>query len=82
MTYTVLKTSSIVEPEVYVCDDYQEAARLLDGIRDVMAAGGIPAITDTPDHCMFRADTGHTWAATIVERAQLSPYWKNREVAA
>lgn len=82
MTYTVLKTSSIVEPEVFACDDYDEASRLLDGVRQVMASAGIPAITDTTDHCMFRNDTGHTWAVTIVERAQLSPYWKTREAAA
>jgi hypothetical protein len=80
MSYTVLKTSSVLEPEVYVCDDYAEAARLLDGIREVMA--NTETVTDTTDHCSFRNENGHTWAFTIVERAALSDYWKPTEVAA
>lgn len=74
MSYTVLKTSSVLEPEVYVCDDYAEAARLLDGIREVMANEKV--VHDSPDHCSYRSESGHTWAFTIVERANLSHYWK------
>jgi hypothetical protein len=82
MSYTVLKTSSVLEPEVYVCDDYAEAVELLEGVRIVMAGDDYRLIADSGDHLMYRSPTGHTWAFTIVERAALSDYWKPAEVAA
>ena len=73
--FTVLKISSVVPPEAFVCEDLPEALRLLDGVRTVMA--GTPVVIDTERHLSYRSPHGATWAFTIIDRALMSPHWKS-----
>jgi hypothetical protein len=84
MIVKILKSSSVVPPEIYECESREQAHDLMDSFADLMTGDGLTVVQDSESHMSFVNRHGAWWSFTIVEDVQPSRWWNPNvsEVAA
>lgn len=75
MTVKILKSSSVVAPEIYECESREQAHNLLDSIADLMIGDGLEIVQASEHHRSYRSKHGAWWSFTIVEDVAPSRWW-------